>query len=139
MSEKREGRLGWENRDGTVCPDHWHDGLRPVYVVPLDSDGPKPGETWRHALDGRVRIASPYTIDNDGSVVAWWAESKAGKKVIASREYLSPISPTRTVTVELTEEEAEAVRAMASRYQDGDLLTESGKAIHKLAEALEDE
>lgn len=128
MSEKREGWLGWMSKKRTVYLEPWGDGLRPVWVQPLDPDGPKPGETWQTNTGTPVEILSP---PYHGVVVVCgelWNGNAVGYDVAS----LSPIKPTRTVTVELTEEEIElVVDTLPGPYN-------LSSVVSKLAEALED-
>ena len=142
MSEKREGWLGWMSERGTTFGDGRYDYANvaakesrdypiPVWVQPIEPDGPKPGETWmsRHGQKWRYRIMSPPI---EGWVLVVEAEQE-GLVYPYRIEELSPIPTTRTVTVELTEEEARYAKTA------GSIIPERQSLFDKLAAALEDE
>lgn len=106
--------------------------LSPVYVLPLDPDGPLPGQKWMWR-GKRVTVVDPLiTADGD---VHYWIKYADGRVGAVAPQHLSPIPRTRTVTVELTEDER---RFVATTLSDRDPIRPVTSIFAKLAAALED-
>lgn len=132
MSETK-GRIGYtiDSPDSTVFPRPSLRHKKEVWIIPLDPDGPKPGETWMSER-GPVTVLAP---DSDPDYSGWYCRDEHGERVLVRAGDLSPIPKTRTVTVELTEEEVENARDALEKTR----RMYPSDPYDKLLAALEDE